>query len=70
MKLLNIKDVGDHTFISTFNQYPIIVDLGAGKGDFTNEILKMYHDARLILVEAEPSLYRHLVNSFRNKKNT
>lgn len=65
-----IYNLDDHFFIiNSFDKSPVIVDLGAGKGEFPDSILKKCPCCRIILVEPDPSLVQELTKKFENQNN-
>jgi FkbM family methyltransferase len=55
--------------INSFEKSPVVVDLGAGKGEFTEKILEKYASPRIISVEPDPSLFRELTKKFKKQSN-
>jgi FkbM family methyltransferase len=66
---LGIYPFDDHFMINDFEKSPVIVDLGAGKGEFTERILEKYPSSRIILVEPNPSMFRELTKKFEKQNN-
>jgi FkbM family methyltransferase len=59
----------DHFMINGFEKFPVVVDLGAGNGEFPKRILEKYPSSRIILVEPDPSLFRELTKKFEKQDN-
>jgi FkbM family methyltransferase len=58
-----IKEIKEHSFFEDkFNDQIVILDLGACRGEFTNEINSLYSIKKVILVEANPTNFRTLQN--------
>lgn len=58
--------IKEHTFFDElFNNEIVIIDLGACRGEFVNEIDKIYKIKKAILVEANPTNFK-LLNSKEN----
>jgi len=56
------KIIMEHTFFDDLlNEEIIVIDLGACKGEFINEIEKNYKIKKAILVEANPTNYKYLI---------
>ncbi|MEI8348661.1 MAG: FkbM family methyltransferase [Candidatus Omnitrophota bacterium] len=64
-----LECVYDHFFIRTFNQNTVIVDFGAGKGEFAAYITGRFPHARVFLAEANPDLAQKLIDIFGAKGN-
>jgi FkbM family methyltransferase len=55
------KNIMEHTFFDDLlNEEIIVIDLGACKGEFINELEKNYKIKKAVLVEANPSNFKHL----------
>jgi FkbM family methyltransferase len=55
--------IKEHTFFDElFNDEIVIVDLGACRGEFVNEMDSLFKIKKAILVEANPTNYRNLVS--------
>jgi FkbM family methyltransferase len=53
--------IKEHTFLDElFNDEIIVIDLGACRGEFTNDLNKEYKVKRAILVEANPTNFKNL----------
>jgi len=53
----------EHTFFENLlNDEIIVIDLGACKGEFINEIEKNYKVKKAVLVEANPNNFKNLIN--------
>lgn len=66
---LGLHSASDHFYIDAFSNPPVIVDLGAGKGTFSSELLRLYPNCTMILVEPDPSLVHALTTSFADNAN-
>ncbi len=66
---LGIHDLDEHYIIDGFENSPVVVDLGAGKGEFPERILEKYPSSRIILVEPDPALIRELTKKFEKQEN-
>lgn len=57
-----LKEIKEHTFFEDLlKEELVIIDLGACRGEFINEINKFYNVKKAILVEPNPSNFRHLI---------
>ena len=55
------KEAAEHTFLDdSFNDPMTFIDLGACRGEFSNEILNSYRVEKAILVEANPTNFNSL----------
>jgi FkbM family methyltransferase len=63
---MNLVNVVHHTFVDIARSNPVIVDLGAHMGEFSEEISKMYSPEKIIMVEPHPELYRQLPQNMKS----
>jgi len=64
-----IYDLNEHFMIDGFDKFPVVVDLGAGKGKFGEMILEKYPSSRIILVEPAPLQFQELTKKFEKQDN-
>lgn len=58
-----LKQIAEHSFFDDkFGSEIIVIDIGACRGEFINEMDKAYKMRKGILVEANPVLYKQLLN--------
>lgn len=58
-----LKQIAEHSFYDDkFGSEIVVIDIGACRGEFINEMDKVYKIKKAILVEANPVLYRQLSN--------
>jgi len=67
--LFQIDCIKDHYFIKSLGKKPIIVDLGASKGEFISKILEIYPFSNAILIEPSPCSAEILNQRFGKKGN-
>jgi tRNA G46 methylase TrmB len=65
-----VYNLSDHFVINCFDQSSVIVDLGAGKGEFSDSILRRFPCCRIILLEPTSSLVQELSKKFENQKKS
>ena len=65
--LFKLDLILDHFIIDSLDENPIIVDLGAGTGAFSDIVLRRYCSCKIILVEPSPSLFMQLALKFKDK---
>ncbi len=67
-----IYNLDEHLLVNNFGKSSVIVDLGAGKGEFPEWILREfpyeYPTCRIILVEPNPALIQELTKKFESQK--
>jgi FkbM family methyltransferase len=64
-----IKVIKEHSFFDDLLNYEnVIIDLGACRGEFSNEIMKNYNVKKCIMVEPNPSNFIHLPKDIRVNK--
>ena len=66
---LGIYDLAGFIMINSFCNLGVVVDLGAGKGEFSERLLEKSPSSRIILVEPDPSLFRELEKKFETQDN-
>jgi FkbM family methyltransferase len=64
-----ICSLDDHFIVNSFGKFPVVVDLGAGKGEFPDRILRKFPYSRIILVEPDPSQVQEPIKRFKNQNN-
>jgi FkbM family methyltransferase len=58
-----LKEIAEHSFYDDkFGPEVNIIDLGACRGEFINNMNKMYNISKGILVEANPTIFKQLLN--------
>jgi len=63
-----VYNLCDHFVINYFDKSSVIVDLGAGKGEFSSCILRKFPCCRIILVEPAPSQVKEIAKKFESQK--
>jgi FkbM family methyltransferase len=59
---MKMKEIKEHTFFEDLLEDELtIIDLGACRGEFINEIDKFYKVKKAILVEPNPTNFKHLI---------
>jgi FkbM family methyltransferase len=64
-----IVNVQGHFVVNSFGASPVIVDLGAGGGEFSKEMLRKCPHCRIFMVEPDPSSAQELTRKFKDQKN-
>ena len=59
----------EHSFDGFGNDHPILVDVGACKGEFSAELIEKFPDHNFILFEIRRPLAQKLAEKFADKKN-
>lgn len=58
------KVIKEHTFFDElFNEEIVVIDLGACRGEFIDELNKQYKIKKAILVEANPTNFKNLIKN-------
>jgi len=66
---LGLYSLNGHFMMKCKNLSPVILDLGAGKGEFSDSVLTKYPSSRIILVEPVPDSVQNLVKKFEDQNN-
>jgi len=64
-----LESIYEHFFMDTFDASAVIVDLGAGKGEFASYMAKRYPNAKIVVLEANPFLAEKLTAMFNGNRN-
>jgi FkbM family methyltransferase len=64
-----VCNLDGHFIVNSLDGSSLIVDLGAGKGEFPENVLKIYPSCRIILVEPDPSLFSGLAKKYEKQNN-
>ena len=65
-----LKDrINEHTFLDVFNKNSYIIDLGSNRGNFSKKLIEKYDYKHIVLVEANPEMYKIIENNFSKINN-
>lgn len=68
-RFFGVCNLVDHFIVNSLDQTSVIVDLGAGKGEFSDCILSKLPNCRIISVEPDPFLFHELTMKYEKQNN-